>query len=164
MIFLRFSRKTLSKSETTVCLKEELQTLGHYINLQKARYRERFEVTYDIDENTLTSLVPDFILQPIVENAIFYSLKEDHICHIQVKSYKKDSLLYVSVRDDGIGMDQEKIIQVMEKNVNINKVGIKNVNERLKLNFGDEYGLKIESKEGIGTEVILIMPFTSERT
>ena len=81
-----------------------------------------------------------------------------------MKSYKKDSLLYVSVRDDGIGMDQEKIIQVMEKNVNINKVGIKNVNERLKLNFGDEYGLKIESKEGIGTEVILIMPFTSERT
>ncbi len=162
--FSKILRKTLSKSETTVCLKEELQTLGHYINLQKARYRERFEVTYDIDENTLTSLVPDFILQPIVENAIFYSLKEDHICHIQVKSYKKDSLLYVSVRDDGIGMDQEKIIQVMEKNVNINKVGIKNVNERLKLNFGDEYGLKIESKEGIGTEVILIMPFTSERT
>ena len=84
--------------------------------------------------------------------------------HYPVKSFKKDSFLYVSVRDDGIGMDQEKIIQVMEKNVNINKVGIKNVNERLKLNFGDEYGLKIESKEGIGTEVILIMPFTSERT
>ena len=71
--------------------------------------------------------------------------------------------LCVSVKDDGVGMDAEKISTVLNKDMNINKVGIKNVNERLKLNFGDVYGLKIISEEGRGTEVILVMLSTTER-
>lgn len=160
--FSKILRKTLSKSETMITLREEIETLNHYINLQKARYRDRFEVVFDMDEDTLTSLLPDFILQPIVENAIFYSLKEDKVCHIQIRSWREERILYVSVKDDGIGMNQQKLSTVLEKNLNINKVGIKNVNERLKLNFGDAYGLRIESQEGQGTEVILIMPFSAE--
>ena len=161
--FSKILRKTLSRTEQFITLREEMETLRHYVNLQKARYRERVEVVFDVEESTLPALVPDFILQPIVENAIFYSLKEDKICHIRIKSYMDQGNLCVSVKDDGVGMDAEKISTVLNKDMNINKVGIKNVNERLKLNFGDVYGLKIISEEGRGTEVILVMPSTTER-
>ena len=69
----------------------------------------------------------------------------------------------MSVKDDGIGMNEEKISTVLNKDMNMNKVGLKNVNERLKLNYGDAYGLKIISEEGRGTEVVLVMPSTAER-
>ena len=161
--FSKILRKTLSRTEQFITLREEMETLRHYVNLQKARYRERVEVVFDVEESTLPALVPDFILQPIVENAIFYSLKEDKVCHIRIKSYMDQGNLCVSVKDDGVGMDAEKISTVLNKDMNINKVGIKNVNERLKLNFGDIYGLKIISEEGRGTEVILVMPSTTER-
>lgn len=161
--FTKILRKTLSRSEKFISLKEEIETLIHYIRLQKARYRDRFEVEFDIEEKTNSSIIPDFILQPIVENAIFYSLREDRVCHILIKSYSKGQDFYVSVKDDGIGMDEKKIDTVLKKDLNMNKVGIKNVNERLKLNFGDIYGLKIISEKGKGTEVILKMPFIAER-
>ena len=118
---------------------------------------------FDIQENTKSSLVPDFILQPIVENAIFYSLRQDRICHIQIRSWIQDKDLYVSVRDDGVGMEAEKISEILGKDLSVNKVGVRNVNERLKLNFGAGYGLRIQSEKGKGTEVILVMPSTAER-
>ena len=161
--FSKILRKTLSRTEQLITLREEMETLKHYVNLQKARYREKVEVEFDIQDNTLSALVPDFILQPIVENAIFYSLKEDTVCHIRIRSYMDGKNLCVSVKDDGIGMNEEKINTVLNKDMNMNKVGIKNVNERLKLNYGDEYGLKIISEEGRGTEVMLVMPSTAER-
>lgn len=161
--FSKILRKTLSRTEQFITLREEMETLRHYVNLQKARYRERVEVWFDVEESTLSSLVPDFILQPIVENAIFYSLKEDKVCHIRIKSYLDHGNLCISVKDDGVGMDAEKISTVLNKDMNINRVGIKNVNERLKLNYGDGYGLRIISEEGKGTEVILVMPATTER-
>lgn len=161
--FSKILRKTLSRTEQFITLREEMETLKHYVNLQKARYRERVEVEFDIEENTHPALVPDFILQPIVENAIFYSLKEDKVCNIRIKSFLDHENLCVSVKDDGVGMDAEKISTVLNKDMNMNKVGIKNVNERLKLNYGEAYGLKIISKEGEGTEVILVMPSTTER-
>lgn len=66
--------------------------------------------------------------------------------------------LCISVKDDGIGMDEDKLSTVLDKGMNMNKVGLRNVNERLKLNFGEEYGIRILSEEGVGTEVILSMP------
>lgn len=161
--FSKILRKTLSSSEKFISLKEELETLNYYIDLQKSRYRDRFEVKFDIEERTLTCIVPDFIMQPIVENAIFYSLKEKRMCHVWIRSYIEEENLCISIRDDGIGMDEARISQVLEKGMNMNKVGIRNVQERLQLNFGEPYGLRIFSKEGEGTEVILVMPASSER-
>lgn len=160
--FSKILRKTLSNSEKMISLREEKETLIYYIDLQKARYKNRFEVIFDIPDMTLSCIVPDFILQPIVENAIFYSLKEKQVCHIQIRSYLEGGNLYVSVKDDGIGMDENKINRVLDKEMGMNKVGIRNVNERLKLNFGEECGLRILSTEGVGTEVILKMPAAYE--
>lgn len=161
--FSKILRKTLSHTEQMVSLREETETLKHYVNLQKARYRDRFQAEFQMGEETLTSLVPDFILQPIVENAIFYSLREGEMSHITIRSFLKDKDLWVEVEDDGVGMDQEKIDQAFNKDLTMNKVGIKNVNERLKLNFGEGYGIKIISQKGKGTRVILMMPSTAER-
>lgn len=162
--FSKILRKTLSSSEKFISFKEELETLNYYIDLQRARYRDRFEVEFEIDEQTLPCIVPDFVMQPIVENAIFYSLKEKQVCHIKIRSYIEEMKLYVSIQDDGIGMNEDKINQVLEKGMNMNKVGIRNVQERLRLNFGEPYGLKILSQEGVGTEVILMMPIAVRGT
>ena len=169
--FSKILRKTLSSSEKMISLREERETLLYYIDLQKARYRDRFEVEFDMPENTLSCIVPDFILQPIVENAIFYSLQKKQVCHIVIRSYldpdvhltesnfqTRPRTLCISVKDDGIGMDEDKLSTVLDKGMNMNKVGLRNVNERLKLNFGEEYGIRILSEEGVGTEVILSMP------
>ena len=160
--FSKILRKTLSTSEKFITLREELETIQNYIDLQKARYRERFEVHFQIEEDTKECIVPDFIMQPIVENAIFYSLKEKQKCHIWVRSYRTEEELRISIRDDGIGMNETKINQVLNKGMNMNKVGIRNVHERLQLHYGKDYGLQIESEEGIGTEVILVMPVKYE--
>lgn len=160
--FSKILRKTLSRTEKMVTLREEIETLKHYVNLQKARYRERFQVEFDMEESALSALLPDFILQPIVENAIFYSLKEGEVSHIQITSRLEGRNLLICVKDDGVGMNQDKIDQALNKELSMNKVGLKNVNERLKLNFGENYGIRIQSREHIGTEVILVIPATAE--
>lgn len=156
--FSKILRKILSTSEQFITLKEELETIQYYIHLQKSRYRDRFEVHFDIDEDTVSCIVPDFIMQPIVENAIFYSLKGKQICHIWIRSYVEEDKLCISIRDDGVGMGEDKINQVLTKGMNMNKVGMRNVHERLQLHYGEAYGLRVISEEGVGTEVILIMP------
>lgn len=161
--FSKILRKTLSSSEKFISLKEECETLQYYIELQKARYRDRFEVKFNMEEDTLSCIVPDFIMQPIVENAIFYSLKEKQVCHILISSHIREKKLCVSVKDDGVGMDENMISSVLEKGMNMNKVGLRNVNDRLRLNFGESYGIRILSEKGVGTEVIMEMPVTNER-
>ncbi len=158
--FSKLLRKTLSSSEKMITLREEKETLEYYIDLQKARYRERFVIEMDMPEETLSCIVPDFITQPIVENAIFYSLKEKEICHILIRSRIIEDVLYISVKDNGIGMDQDRINEVLDKSLSMNKVGIRNVNERLKLNYGEQFGLQILSQKNVGTEVVICIPVT----
>ena len=139
--------------------------------IQQMRFGTRivYESRLDVDEEE--TMIPAFTLQPIVENAIFYSLQKKQVCHIVIRSYldpdvhltesnfqTRPRTLCISVKDDGIGMDEDKLSTVLDKGMNMNKVGLRNVNERLKLNFGEEYGIRILSEEGVGTEVILSMP------
>lgn len=156
--FSKVLRKTLSKSETFVTLAEEIETLNDYIDLQKYRYRNRFSINIDIAEDTLNCIVPDFILQPIVENAIFYSLKAHQVCHVEIYSQIKQNQLFISVADDGAGMDAEKIDHLLDKDTHINHIGVRNVHERLQLNYGECYGLKIKSILGEGTVVTFVIP------
>lgn len=161
--FSKLLRKTLSSSEQMITLREERETLEYYIDLQKARYRDRFEIEIDMPEETLSCIVPDFITQPIVENAIFYSLKEKEVCYILIRSRIIEDVLYISVKDNGIGMDQERINEVLDQSLSMNKVGVRNVNERLKLNYGEKFGLQILSKKNVGTEVVICIPVTESR-
>ena len=140
-------------------LEEEIENIKNYVELQKMRYPDCFEINYDIDNNIHDFKVPSFILQPIVENAIFYSMeKENSKGIINVVGYRVDDGIRITIKDNGIGMSKDKISSVLKKESSVNRVGVINVHERIQLNYGQNYGLKVDSKEGKGTKVTFILP------
>lgn len=156
--FSKILRKSLSSSNDFVTLETELETIEDYVALQKKRYKDSFLVEYHIPEDILEEKVPVFILQPIVENAIFHGIHQGQLCRISISGCRKEDKLYLRVSDNGKGMKSDQVDQLFQKNSSVSKVGVNNVHDRIQLNFGEDYGLKVESVEGEGTEVIFILP------
>ena len=99
------------------------------------------------------------ILQPIIENAIMYSMeKENNKGVISISGYRSKDGIRIIIEDNGIGMSQNQVENILKKEESINHVGVINVHERIQLNYGREYGLKIESIQSIGTKIIFILP------
>ena len=150
-------------------VREELDVLDSYLYLMKIRYSDGFEVVYDIDETCLDCKVPRLILQPIVENSIVHGLaeKEDDIGHLTVRLKVSGDSLIFTVEDDGRGMTEEEIRQLLthrERAEGDNtSIGVENVLSRLKLNFGSRYGIRMESQPGQYTKTILTIPLMNER-
>ena len=150
-------------------VREELDVLDSYLYLMKIRYSDGFEVVYDIDETCLDCKVPRLILQPIVENSIVHGLaeKEDDIGHLTVRLKASGDSLIFTVEDDGRGMTEEEIRQLLthrERAKGDNtSIGVENVLSRLKLNFGSRYGIRMESQPGQYTKTILTIPLMNER-
>ena len=164
LYFSKILRKTLSRTDEFVTLKEEMETIRDYVKLQSFRYPNYLEVEYKIEEGLEYQIVPSFILQPIVENAIFHGMKQAEKCHILIQGFHKDNNLVIEIVDNGRGMNQEQLSNIFEehKDFQVNKVGLKNVNERIVLNFGLEYGMFITSQEGKGTTVTLLLPIRKD--
>ena len=156
--FSKLLRRTISRSNEFITLEEEVRTLEDYVNLQKFRYQDSFEASYDISPQTLNARVPALILQPVVENAIFHSVGRS-IVHISIGARREDSQLILVVEDDGVGMSRELRETVLHKDVQVNRVGLRNVHDRIQLNYGKEYGLVITEREGHGTCVTFRLPF-----
>lgn len=163
--------KSISKgTRQLIPIREELELLKDYVLIQNYRYGGIVKVDYSIpDETLLGYVIPKLTLQPIVENAIFHGIEakgENGI--ITVTLYKKEQDLYIDITDNGIGMSPELINQVLSgssedaKSDFFRKVGIHNVNLRLKYTFGENYGIQIHSKEGEYTTMIIILPLRKE--
>lgn len=159
--FSKLLRRVLSRSDEFVNLKEEILHLKDYIALQKMRYPNIFTVEYILDEKTLDSQIPSFILQPIIENAIFYGLQENTQILIKIESKIVDEDLFIIISDNGIGISEEKISEIFNKEIKTNSVGILNVNERIRILYGDNYGLSIEKNEPKGSKIILKFKYYS---
>lgn len=160
--FSRILRKSLSNAAEFVSIRTELDTIGEYVELQKKRYKNSFTVEYDVSEEILDNRIPVFILQPIVENAIFHGMVQGEVGKIFISGYEKADKVYIRITDNGRGMKSEQIDQLFLKAGHMSKVGIQNVRDRILLNFGEEYGLKVESTEGEGTMVLFILPVNKE--
>lgn len=156
--FSRLLRQTLSRSGEFIALREELETLESYISLQKFRYKDAFEVAFRIPEETLEARVPTLILQPVVENAIFHSVGHERV-HISIRARREGARLILVVEDDGVGMPRELRESVLHKDVQINRVGLRNVHDRVQLNYGREFGLAVTGGEGQGTTITFTLPF-----
>jgi two-component system sensor histidine kinase YesM len=140
-------------------LEDEIENIKNYVELQKMRYPDCFEITYEIDNEINDFNVPSFILQPIVENAILYSMeKENNKGIISLSGYKTQEGIRIVINDNGIGMSKDKVESVLKKEASVNRVGVINVHERIVLNYGINYGLEIDSIEGRGTKVTFILP------
>ena len=158
MYFSDVLRKTLSRSDEMIELKDEISTLMSYVELQKLRYKDGFEVVYHFQDHLEEIWIPAFILQPMVENAIYYNMNANEKTVIQITATLLEDHLMIEIKDNGIGMSYDQIEEALKQKTNINKVGIKNVDERMKLIYGNQYGLQIESERGKGTTVRYQIP------
>ncbi|MGH4126032.1 MAG: sensor histidine kinase [Clostridium sp.] len=162
-------RALLPKANEFITLKEEMHNIKNYVELQKMGYPGKFTFSCDIEEEINNYKVPSFILQPIVENAIIYSMeKENNVGAISVVAYRSHDCIRIVVKDNGIGMSESKIDEVLKKERvlkkkgSVNRVGVINVHERIVLSYGLNYGLSINSIEGKGTKVIFVLPRKEE--
>lgn len=153
-----FFRLSLSHGSEIVNLKQEFQHTRSYLEIQKMRYKEKLSYTIEIDEEIENLQIPKLILQPIVENAINYGIKNSsHNGTIQVSGKKEKDEIVLCVEDNGLGMSDEKIVEVKEyiQNKNSTHYGLRNVVERLKKYCSDEVIFDIESWEGVGTRITI---------
>lgn len=151
-----------------VTLKEEIQHVSNYISIQKIRFEDRFDVFYNIPEELMECRIPKFILQPIVENALYHGFEEKRGKGIlEISAGVEDTMLTIRIQDDGKGMTEEQVLQlnnyINEINTRRNEtgrksIGIKNVNARIKLSCGDKYGIVVKSRINSGTQVIINLP------
>lgn len=154
----------LNTKEYMNTLENEIEHIKIYLEIQKIRYEDRFEVIYNIEDETLETMLPKITLQPIVENAIYHGIKPTNKkCILTIKSLLLKDKVLIEISDDGIGMDEDKCSYInnelqTEYIKEENHIGIKNVNQRIKLSFGENYGIEIKSKINIGTSIIIAVP------
>ena len=152
------------KGQDIVDIKEEINQAMNYIDIQKIRYEEKFQVIFNIDESLTHYKVIKLLIQPIIENAITHGIENKKGSGtLWFSVQRQEQEIVFTVKDDGVGMDPSKIAELyksmVDKDIIYNKnLGLRNVNERLKLYFGEGYGLVIESKLGEGTCVSLKIP------
>ena len=158
-------RISLSRGKTIISIKDELQHCRNYMNIQKYRYKERFETEYDISEEIYSFCTVKLILQPILENAIYYGvgdMDKDEDPRIVVRGWKQQQDIYIAVSDNGIGMRHEDVENILTGNQKAIKhgsgVGLINVHTRIQLMFGNKYGLIVESEPDEGTTVTIHLP------
>ena len=166
----RLFRISLSKGRTVITVADELQHARSYMNIQKIRYKNAFSVVFDVDQEVCSCCTVKLILQPILENAINYGVSGMDDCgEIRVTGRLEDGNVILSVTDNGIGMSEEQVALILTDSSHMHKrgsgVGLVNVNNRIRLLFGGEYGLTVESEPDEGTTVsvrIPAVPYTEE--
>ncbi|UKS28166.1 sensor histidine kinase [Paenibacillus sp. HWE-109] len=159
----RLLKNTTSKMDPYILVKDELSNLKDYVFIQKLRYKDKFDIIYDIKEECLACKCIKFILQPIVENAIFHGIEpKEGRGTIWLHAEIHENLLIFLIKDDGVGIPTQKISHLLsgkaEDRKKFNGIGVKNINDRIKMEYGEHYGIQIESKENEYTSYKVILP------
>ena len=147
-----------------ITVEKEVEHTKLYEKILKLRYEDKFDINWDIDENISGLYMIKLSLQPIIENALYHGIKaKDASGIINVRGYSQNNCIIFEISDDGAGMSEEKLNEVRENmrstfTVNDKHIGLSNVNQRIKVVFGDAYGIDVESEEGKGTKVKLTFP------
>ena len=157
-------RISISKGHELIPIRNEIQHAESYLQIQSYRYKNQFAYSFDVEDECLDYLCNKITLQPIIENAIYHGINglvDDGKITITVKSQENNIIM--TVEDNGNGMTDEQIETIMNKDRSDKSgIGIKNVNDRLKIYFGTEYGITIHSELDEGTRVIILMPKVKE--
>lgn len=152
---IKLLRLTSSRSDL-ITIEEELENVRHYVTIQQIRYLDRFEVEYCYGDWAKDCLIPKLLLQPVIENAIIHgALDREDTTYIRVALEKENGEIRVVIEDNGRGMQRERLEAVMMRKAKMNGIGLPNIDERIKLYFGRQYGLEITSAPGAGTRVVL---------
>ena len=157
-------RYSLNTKNNIVSLREELNYIKSFTNILKLRYEDMITVQMDVDPDTELLPVIKFILQPLVENAVKYSFSEKTFATIFIKTEKVGNQLRISVEDKGIGISEERVLDLQKSDETMvvleskgNSIGLRNVLGRLKLTYGNDFSYRIESKKNEGTKITLLI-------
>lgn len=156
-------RISLSKGKSIISIKDEIAHAKNYMNIQKIRYKDKFSIEYIIDEEIYDYSTVKLIIQPLLENAIYYGIEYMYgDGEIEVRGYRQGEDIYIEVTDNGMGMPQEVVNSLLTDESRVRTkgsgVGLINVHKRIQLRYGEEYGLTIESCLDEGTTVRIHLP------
>ena len=155
-----FYRISLNKGKQILSIQEEMELLKNYMKIQKLRFGSSIQVEYDIKKELLTLKTIKLLLQPLVENSIHHGRKSDEeVLMIRVRVQLDGEHVCFSVEDNGVGIEQDKLEKLRSQLEKFEEgYGLKNVHNRVRLTYGEEYGVKIESVFGKGTRVLVYIP------
>jgi two-component system, LytTR family, sensor kinase len=155
-----FTRYSFRRHGDFTTLAEELRSIDQYLALERARFGERLKVTLQVAPEVLPVTVPFLCLQPLVENAVRHGMEgKVEPGHIQIHANGGGAEAHITIEDDGIGMDPEKLRRTLAGKADESVgTGLRNVDERLRLIYGDEFGLVIETAIGAGVKVTVRIP------
>lgn len=165
-------RNMISNKNELISLRKEFENINSYMKIQQFRFNNKFDYSCDVEEDILDKyIVPRMVLQPLVENSIIHGLeKKTEAGWIKVETYITERKFVLSVTDNGIGMTEEQLEQLnqfmtltpvdlfMENNSDYAGVALVNINKRIKLNFGNQYGIILSSTPNIRTTSEIILP------
>ena len=159
-----FFRTSLNKGKEIVSIKEELQHVTSYLEIQQIRYQDILSYEINVAKDIYNYSIPKITIQPIVENALYHGIKNRRGGgKITITGAENENGFAIHVRDNGAGMDENRLKEVRDSLLQDSSdksaiYGLYNVNERIRLNFGDEYGITIDSKLDKGTDVTIYLP------
>jgi two-component system sensor histidine kinase YesM len=165
-------RHTIGNGDEIITVREEVEHIRNYLIIQKMRYRDKLDFTIDVDESIYGERVPKILLQPLVENSIYHGIKNKKgRGTVKVTGRREGRNILLQVVDDGVGIDPEEMERILcaapgntsRTDRGAAGVGVRNVHERIKLYFGDEYGLNFRCNGGLGTIVEVRLPVLERR-
>ncbi|MDO5406946.1 MAG: sensor histidine kinase [Eubacteriales bacterium] len=163
----RFFRISLSKGKSIITVRDELEHVRNYLMIQQKRFKNKFTYRIESEPDTLNLASLKLMLQPLVENAIYHGMEfMDGDGEILVTAYLENGDLWFTIEDNGLGMTEEQVSSLLTEKAHVasgrgSGIGVKNVNERIHLYFGEEYGLAIESEPDEGTTIRIHLPAVS---
>ncbi len=167
-----FFRYSISRKKSVVTLEEELKNIQYYFLIQKFRFGDHIDMKIEVEDDSVKNyLLPKLTLQPIVENAIYHGLETQvEEGHVEISVGKTDQRLVLVISDDGRGIGEDELEKLnkrlhgnidltMQREENLKHgIALDNVNQRIKIRFGNEYGLHVYSTLGMGTDVVVNLP------
>ena len=163
----KFFRISLSQGKDMIPLGKELEHATSYLKIQNIRFKDKFDFKVEADPKLMKYLIPKLSIQPLLENAIYHGMEgmyEDG--EIEIRIYEKEGAIKIEVADNGPGMTAEKLDYIMHNKVISSKrgsgIGVRNVNERIQLIYGKNYGITIASELDEGTVATITIPKMEE--
>lgn len=160
--FIILLRNTISKTDEFITVEEEIENLKNYVFINNIRYGDKITVEYFVMPNCNDYLLPKLILQPFIENAFFHGFPSDEEGKIQVFVKEQGECIRFEISDNGVGIEEDKLDSLKEKksirSTHFTGIGINNVDDRIKLIYGSDYGVEIKSEVKKGTTVLVLLP------
>ena len=153
-------RISINRGRDEVTVRQELTHVQSYLVIQKIRYKNQFTYEFQIDDEILDCNCVKIILQPFVENAIYHGIdrfvEEGHII---IKGYRQEDKIIFKIIDNGIGMSEDEVNELLKEKSEKAGIGVKNVHDKIRIYYGDDYGVSIKSELDVGTEITVEIPY-----